>query len=619
MNILQRMTAALVLTAAAAVAPGCASAIRTPEPAPAPQSPAATSAAALTPADARAFLDESQALLSDLYDKSARAAWVQSNFITYDTQIMAAEASAEVIEAVVRLAGEATRFDDLDLPYDDRRQLEMLKNALTMPAPSDPAKTKELTTIASEMEAMYGKGEYCRPNGECLDLEVMSDIMAQSRDPKELAEIWAGWRTISEPMKPLYERFVELSNEGARELGFEDTGSMWRSKYDMPPDEFAGEVERLWTQVEPLYESIHCYVRAKLNEQYGDDVQPLQGPIRADLLGNMWAQEWGNIFPVVAPGNADPGYDLTALLEENEIDELEMVRIGERFFTSLGFDPLPQTFWERSLFVKPEDRDVVCHASAWDVDNKDDLRIKMCIDVNAEDFQTIHHELGHNFYQRAYSDLPLLYKESANDGFHEAVGDAIALSVTPSYLVQIGLLDEKPESDQVALMLRDALDKIAFLPFGLLVDQWRWKVFAGEIDPAEYNQGWWDLRTQYQGIEPPVARPADAFDPGAKYHIPGNTPYTRYFLARILQFQFHRALCDAAGYEGPLSECTIYGNKEAGAKLKAMLEMGASRPWPEALEAITGSPDIDATAIVDYFQPLLTWLDEQNEGRTCGW
>lgn len=614
MRYVHHVTTALVLIAVASIAPGCATVPQAPEPA-----PSTVQETEPTAADARRFLDESQARLAELYEKSARAAWVQSNFITYDTQVMAAEASSEVIGEVVRLAKEATKYDHLDLPYDDRRQLDMLKNALTMPAPSDPAKTRELTTIASEMEALYGKGTYCRAEGECLDLEEMSNIMATSRDPRELAEMWAGWRTISPPMKPLYERFVELSNEGARELGFEDTGAMWRSKYDMPPDEFASEIERLWNQVEPLYESIHCYVRAKLNEQYGNDVQPASGPIRADLLGNMWAQEWGNIFSVVAPGDADPGYDLTALLKENEIDEIEMVRIGERFFTSLGFDPLPETFWERSLFVKPQDRDVVCHASAWDLDNEEDLRIKMCIEVDAEDFQTIHHELGHNFYQRAYKDLPLLYKESANDGFHEAVGDAIALSVTPSYLVQIGLLDEEPQTDGIALMLRDALDKIAFLPFGLLVDQWRWKVFAGEIQPDDYNQGWWDLRTRYQGIEPPLARPADAFDPGAKYHIPGNTPYTRYFLARILQFQFHRSLCDAAGYEGELSRCTIYGNKEAGSRLKTMLEMGASRPWPEALEAITGSPEIDATAIVDYFQPLLTWLDQQNKGRSCGW
>ncbi len=618
MNTLHRLTVAMMAIATMA-GTGCASAPPIQEPVTTPEVIAGSATGQPTPAEAHAFLEEAQALLSDLYDKSARAAWVQANFITHDTQIMSAESSAEVIEAVVRLAGEATRFDEVDLPYDDRRQLDILKNALTLAAPSDPVKTKELTTIASELEALYGKGKYCKPNGECLDLEQMTEIMANSRDPRQLAELWAGWRTISPAMKPLYERFVELSNEGARELGFEDTGSMWRSKYDMPPDEFSQEVERLWTQVKPLYESLHCYVRAELNDQYGSDVQPLDGPIRADLLGNMWAQEWGNIFPVVAPGDADPGYDLTALLEKNDIDELEMVRIGERFFTSLGFDPLPDTFWERSLFLKPEDRDVVCHASAWDVDNKDDLRIKMCIDRTAEDFQTIHHELGHNFYQRAYSDLPLLYKESANDGFHEAVGDAIALSVTPSYLKQIGLLDEVPESDEVALLLRDALDKIAFLPFGLLVDQWRWEVFSGEIDPAEYNEEWWNLRTKYQGITPPVSRPADAFDPGAKYHIPGNTPYTRYFLARILQFQFHRALCDAAGYEGPLYQCTIYGNKEAGAKLAAMLEMGASRPWPDALEAITGSPEIDATAIIDYFEPLLTWLDEQNEGRSCGW
>ncbi|MBW3564232.1 MAG: M2 family metallopeptidase [Acidobacteria bacterium] len=608
-------TRLLLTLISAGLAVGCA----TTSPAPRTDAPMTVVEAAPTAADARAFLADAEERLTDLYEYGARAAWVQSNFITDDTQYLAARAQGEVIAAVVELAGKAAEFDDLVLSPDERRRLDMLKLALTMPAPSDPEKTAELAEIASEMEALYGKGKFCPPGEECLDLEQMSDIMAENRDPARLEQVWEGWRTISPPMKPLYERFVELSNEGARELGFQDTGAMWRSKYDMDPDEFAAELDRLWGQVKPLYDSLHCYVRNRLNAQYGDTIVPLDEPIRADLLGNMWAQEWANIFPVVAPGDADPGYDLTALLKEKGIDEIEMVRIGERFFTSLGFDPLPQSFWERSLFVKPEDREVVCHASAWDVDNIEDLRIKMCIDVNAEDFQTIHHELGHNFYQRAYNEKGILYRDSANDGFHEAVGDAIALSVTPSYLVQIGLLEEEPESDEIALLLRDALDKIAFLPFGLLVDQWRWKVFAGEIQPEEYNEGWWDLRTKYQGIEPPGPRPANAFDPGAKYHIPGNTPYTRYFLARILQFQFHRSMCEIAGHEGPLNKCTIYGNKEVGRRLDEMLAMGSSRPWPDALEALTGQRDIDATAIVDYFRPLLSWLDEQNEGVSCGW
>jgi peptidyl-dipeptidase A len=297
-----------------------------------------------------------------------------------------------------------------------------------------------------------------------------------------------------------------------------------------------------------------------------------------------------------------------------------MARYGERFFTSLGFDPLPATFWDRSLFTKPADRDVVCHASAWDIDMVDDLRIKMCIEITDEDFSTVHHEEGHNFYDRAYNKQPVLYRAGANDGFHEGIGDTLALSITPEYLVKIGLLDKAPGSEgDIGLLMKMALDKVAFLPFGILIDQWRWGVFSGQIPPDQYNKAWWDLVLKYQGVAPPVARTENDFDPGAKYHIPANTPYMRYFLADILQFQFHRGLCKAAGYEGPLNRCSIYGNKEAGSRLAKMMEMGASRPWPETLAVITGDGKLDATAILDYFAPLKKWLDEQNKDRVCGW
>ncbi len=453
-----------------------------------------------------------------------------------------------------------------------------------------------------------------------MALGELERVIEQSEDPAELLEAWTGWRTVSPPMRDGYRRFVELMNEGAVGLGFADTGALWRSGYDMPPDDFARELERLWGQVGPLYEALHCYVRAELSEQYGPDVVPPDGLIPAHVAGNMWAQTWGNLYDQVAPETGDPGFDLTEILQREGFDAREMVRTGERFFTSLGFEPLPETFWERSLFTKPQDRDVVCHASAWDIDQVDDLRIKMCIEIDEEDFSTVHHELGHNFYQRAYSHLPFLYRNSANDGFHEAIGDAVALSVTPEYLKEIGLLEEVPDpSADLGLLLARALDKVAFLPFGLLVDQWRWQVFSGEIPPEAYNQGWWDLRAKYQGIGPPVARTEADFDPGAKYHVPGNTPYTRYFLAHILQFQFHRALCEAAGFEGPLHRCSIYGNAEAGRRFKEMLEMGASRPWPDALEALTGSREMDATAILDYFAPLMEWLEKRNAGRQCGW
>jgi len=571
-------------------------------------------------AEAIAFVDSAEAVLMDLAVRAERAAWIQSTYITEDTELLAAQEFEKYVAASVALAKQAARYVDLDLPEDVRRKLTLLRLSQTMPAPADPAKTAELTRIAARMESTYGRGRYCRPSGECFDLEELSDTLALSRDPDRLLEAWVGWHSISIPMRQDYQRFLELVNEGARGLGFADAGAMWRSGYDMPPDEFAAEVDRLWSQVKPLYDALHCHVRAKLGEYYGFDLVPQDGPIPAHLLGNMWAQAWGNIYELVAPPSSDPGYDLTEVLQSRQIDAKEMVRYGERFFTSLGFDPLPETFWTRSLFTKPADRDVVCHASAWNIDAVEDLRIKMCIQPTAEDFQTIHHELGHNFYQRAYNKQPFLFRSGANDGFHEAVGDAVALSVTPRYLVQVGLIDREPDpSGDLGLLMRDALEKVAFLPFGLVVDQWRWKVFSGEIGPEEYNRAWWELREKYQGVAPPVERTEEHFDPGAKYHVPANVPYTRYFLAHILQFQFHRALCQAAGYSGPLHRCSIYGNREAGRRLQAMLELGQSRPWPEALEVLTGQREMDATAILDYFAPLKAWLDEQNRGRTCGW
>jgi len=576
---------------------------------------------AATVKEAEAFIKDAEAKLLELNVLAGRADWVKSTYITEDTEILAAKADERALAAQVELAKQATRFDHLKLPDDVARKLRLLKTSLVLPTPADPRKSSELTGITSRMEGTYGKGKWCPPGTDkCLDVEDLGRLMATSQDPKELRDAWAGWHLISRPMRKDFTRYVELSNQGARELGFADTGALWRSKYDMPPDDFAKELDRLWEQVRPLYLQLHAYVRWKLREKYGDQVVPAEGPIPADLLGNMWAQTWENTYPLLAPTDADPGYDLTKILKERNTDALGMVRYGEHFFTSLGFEPLPQTFWERSMFVKPRDREVVCHASAWDVDFASDLRVKMCIDVTDEYFSTIHHELGHNFYQRAYKDQPYLFRDSANDGFHEAIGDTIALSITPEYLLKLGLLDKTPDpSKDIGLLLHRALEKIAFLPFGLLIDQWRWKVFSGEVPPDHYNQAWWDLRLKYQGVAPPVPRSEEDFDPGAKYHVPANVPYTRYFLADILQFQFHRALAKTAGCTEPLHRCSIYDNKEAGARLAKMLEMGVSQPWPDALEALTGQRQMDATAIRDYFAPLEKWLEEQNKGKPVGW
>ncbi len=583
------------------------------------------------PNKAEAFMNEAEKRYLAASIKDSRASWIQSNFITDDTELIAADAKENLIATIKELADETRQFNGSGLSTDVIRKIKLLKLAVPMPAPSDPAERKELTEIAVRMESEYGKFEYCpeqtsaaasansnqksgagEAKKKCLSLGDLETIMAESRNPEDLKKAWTGWHKVSPQYRKDYARFVELTNKGAREMGFKDVGAMWRSNYDMEPDQFAVETERLWMQVKPLYESLHSYVRSKLRQKYGD-VVPATGPIPAHLLGNMWSQSWGNVYEIVKPATTASAYDLTKILVAKKTDAKQMARYGEGFFTSLGFDPLPQTFWERSLFTKPQDRAVVCHASAWDIDSKQDVRLKMCIKINEEDFQTIHHELGHNYYQMAYASQPALYQNSANDGFHEAIGDAIALSVTPEYLKQIGLISAvPPESADIGLLMKLALDKVAFLPFGYLVDQWRWKVFSGQVSPGDYNKAWWELREKYQNITPPTSRSESDFDAGAKYHVPANVPYARYFLAHILQFQFHRAMCREAGYTGPLNRCSVYGNKQVGEKLKKMLAMGQSRPWPEALKALTGEEKMDATAIIDYFSPLKSWLDDQN-------
>ena len=587
--------------------------------------PAAQAAAApdfpATAEGAAAFVASAEERLAALSEEAARIQWTRATNITFDTMWLESKINAEYTELQVELANGAAAFNDVQVPADVRRKLNLLRLGIVLPAPNRPGAATELAEITTRLDSTYATGKF-EFKGEEITLDEANILIAESRDPAETKALYEGWRTVSPQMAPDYARMVEIANEGARELGFADTGAMWRAGYDMDPDAFAAETDRLWEQVKPFYENLHCYVRGRLNAKYGDAVQPDEGPIRADLLGNMWSQQWGNIYDVVAPAaGGESSYDLTELLRRQNYDATRMVRTGEGFYTSLGLAPLPATFWERSMITRPEDREVVCHASAWDLDNEEDIRIKMCTQVNADDFYTVHHELGHNYYQRAYKDQPFLFKNGANDGFHEAIGDFVGLSATtPTYLNQIGLLETVPgEEEDIPFLLKMALDKIAFLPFGLMVDRWRWDVFSGETTPAEYNDAWTANMLKYQGLVPPGPRPDNAFDPGAKYHIPGNTPYTRYFLAHIYQFQFHRAACKQAGWAGPLHRCSIFGDEEVGRRFNAMMEMGQSRPWPEAMEAFTGERGNDASAVAEYFAPLNAWLTEQNRGRDCGW
>ena len=578
-----------------------------------------------TISDVESFLEKVEQEDKTLGPVISSAYWISSNFITYDSQKIVADFGKRYSLMSVERANEAATFDDLDLPEDMRRKLDLIKGGFVMPAPLDEALAGELANIESELGAMYGLGEHCFSENDCYDLEAFEEIIDSSRNPDELLKAWTGWREIGKPMKDKYLRMVEIGELGAKDLGYDGLTDLWFSKYDMPAEDFLTDTDRVWEEVKPLYDALQCHVRDKLNEEYGNDVVPAEGMLPAHILGNMWGQSWANIYDIVFEENPNTeSIDLTSIIQERDLTEIEMVEIAEDFFLSLGFDPLPDTFWERSLFVKPQDRNVVCHASAWDLDPATkDIRIKMCIEKNAEDFVTIHHELGHIFYYQAYNDLPSVYRSGANDGFHEAVGDLLALSITPDYLTQIGFVTEEKaeaaEQDPIALLMKQALDGVVSLPWTLMLDKWRSGVFTGEITKDNLNSSWWELREKYQGITSPMERGEEYFDPGAKYHIPGNTPYTRYYLAKIMQYQFHEALCNEMGFKGPLHECSIYNNPEAGVKIRDMLAMGQSKPWQDAFEALTGERALSGTSILNYYKPLQEWLEKENEGRSCGW
>jgi peptidyl-dipeptidase A len=577
--------------------------------------------------DAKAYIARVNVELKKLIVDSSTAEWIRATYITDDTERNAAAFNEKLLEYRAQAVKDASRYvgpKAKKTDADTTRSLYLLRTFnQDLVAPADAAKRTELANIAAKMGGMYGKAKGCGRDGKgpCKPLLELEDTMAQSRKWDELLDTWIGWHNIGREMRPMYRRFAELGNEGARGIGFADLGELWRARYDMSPADLEKETERLWQQVKPLYTDLHCKVRNDLAKVYGADKVPAGKPIPAHILGNMWAQEWTYIYPLVEPYKGQPSLDVEKVMIEKKWDHEKMTKIGESFFTSIGLDPLPKTFWERSMLTKPRDREVECHASAWDVIYDGDLRIKMCIRPREEDLITIHHELGHVYYYMYYHKLPILFQDGAHDGFHEAIGDALTLSMTPAYYKQLGLLGTVPKDEKgvINVQMKSAMEKVAFLPFGRSIDQWRWDVFNGKIKPADYNKSWWELRQRYQGIAPAVARTEEDFDPGAKYHIPANTPYLRYFLARILQFQFHRALCRAADFKGPLHECSIYGNKAAGAKLKAMLEIGSSKPWADALEAMTGERQMDAGALLEYYAPLQAWLKEQNKGQTCGW
>lgn len=619
-----------------------------------PAKGAASKDAAPTGTKADQFVARVNAEYRAMYPDMTAAQWLSVTHIGDDSQALAAKANERFLANLNRWIDESKRYSGKPMSADSQRAILLMKLSTSMPPPKDPKKIEELTKIATKMEGDYGAGKYCVGEGDaktCRDLGELSDVLATNRDYDAQLEAWQGWHTISQPMRKDYTRFVELVNEGARDMGFANAGEMWRSGYDMSPAEIAAETDRLWGQVKPLYEQLHCYARGKLQAKYGADKGAVSGGmLPAHLMGNMWQQDWGNLWDVLEPYKGAGSLDITgawqkryafyrekaiaeaganatsvALVEADRAAQMdtakEMTKRAEEFYVSLGMPKLPESYWTKTQFLQPRDRDVVCHASAWDMNMAGDVRTKMCIKPNEEEFTTIYHELGHVYYYLAYNDKPPLFQAGAHDGFHEAIGDTIVLSMTPKYLQSIGLVGEQQQSNEALInaQMRMALAKVSFMPFGLMIDRWRWGVFDGSIKPENYNKAWWELKAKYQGVAPVSARGEDFFDPGAKYHVPGNTPYTRYFLSHILQFQFYKSLCDAAGHKGPLYECSFYNNPEAGKRYWAMLGKGASQPWQKTMKELTGGEKMDGSAVLEYFAPLQTWLKEQNAGQSCGW
>jgi peptidyl-dipeptidase A len=347
-----------------------------------------------------------------------------------------------------------------------KRTIALLKLSATLPAPKDRAKLAEMTDLATKLDGGYGSAKYCKDEKDpstCRDIGQLEEVLTdKKRDYDAQLDAWRGWHDTAAGARKDYQRIVELVNEGSRELGYKDTGEFWRAGYDMSPAEFAAETDRLWGQVKPLYEQLQCYTRKKLVDKYGDKGQ-INGMIPAHLTGNMWAQAWGEIWDLLQPYPAASNLDVTSALKKERDAQYkalvgkasgapdaealfalgrqadlefakQSMRRTEDFYKSIGFPPLPASFYERAQFIKPLDREVVCHASAWDMNLAGDVRLKMCIKPNEEDFRTAYHEMGHVYYYLAYNNLPILFQNGAHDGFHEAIGDTIQLSLTPGYL-----------------------------------------------------------------------------------------------------------------------------------------------------------------------------------------
>ncbi|XP_035508344.1 angiotensin-converting enzyme 2 [Morone saxatilis] len=501
-----------------------------------------------------------------------------------------------------------------------------------------PDKAAHLNKVMSEMSTIYSTATVCLIDDplNCQTLEPgLEHVMANSENYTERLHVWEGWRReVGKRMRPLYEDYVDLKNEASKLNGFEDYGAYWRYNYETieddiqykyTRDELMEDVRSTYKQILPLYKELHAYVRARLMEVYPGHIDS-EGPLPAHLLGDMWGRFWTNLYPLSTPYPNKTDIDVTKTMVEKGWNETRLFKEAEKFFMSVGLYEMFPNFWENSMLVKPDDgRKVVCHPTAWDMGNRMDFRIKMCTKVNMDDFLTVHHEMGHNQYQMAYRNLSYLLRDGANEGFHEAVGEIMSLSAaTPKHLQSLNLLPANFTYDketEINFLLKQALTIVATLPFTYMLEEWRWQVFAGNITKDEWMERWWEMKRELVGVVEPVPRDETYCDPPALFHVSGDYSFIRYFTRTIYQFQFQKALCIAAGHTDALSSCDITGSKEAGTKLRNMLELGRSQSWTRALHTISGDDRMDARPLLEYFQKLHDWLKVENtkHNRTVGW
>ncbi|XP_065156187.1 angiotensin-converting enzyme-like [Atheta coriaria] len=492
------------------------------------------------------------------------------------------------------------------------------------PAALPPDQLDRYNRLINDMLSVYNQASICALNEpfRCgLRLQPdLSHIMANSRNWEELQHVWTEWRRqTGHHVKESYEQLVHLSNEAARLNNFSDTAEYWNFPFESPSLNL--DLEDAWEEIKPLYELLHAYVRRRLRDFYGPEKINRQAPLPAHILGNMWAQSWTNIFEISQPYPGRNYLDVGPEMIRQGYAPVDIFRLAEDFFVSMNMTPLPNDFWASSILEEPQDRVAVCQPSAWDFCNSRDFRIKMCTKITMKDLITAHHEMAHIHYFINYRNQPKVFRDGANPGFHEAIGEAIGLSVgTPRHLQVLGLLQNSVDDGAVDInyLYQMALDKIAFLPFAYAMDKWRYSIFKGEINKDQYNCEWWRIREEYTGIKPPVLRSEMDFDPGAKYHVPANIPYLRYFVSTILQFQIYRSLCQAAGQydpadlSRPLHKCDIYRSRDAGRILSNLMEKGSSLPWADTLYQATGETRISGAALREYFRPLEDWLRNEN-------